>query len=126
MSSGFVDKVGNHSGRFVVAAREDGTGRGANRGVLDSGRSGRLFSTQSVGFLDKSGGGVAGRCFLASLDPTRPDDLDTLVAELRRLLQGMRHGSVTLIVQDGRVVQLDATHKLRLAGTAPRQQGTQA
>jgi hypothetical protein len=30
----------------------------------------------------------------------------------------MRHGSVTLIVQDGRVVQLDATHKVRLAGAA--------
>jgi hypothetical protein len=28
----------------------------------------------------------------------------------------MRHGSVTVIVQDGRVVQLDATHKVRLAG----------
>jgi hypothetical protein len=43
------------------------------------------------------------------------------VAELQRLLQGMRHGSVTVIVQDGRVVQLDATHKLRLAGeAAPR------
>ena len=62
--------------------------------------------------------GRAGRCFLASLDPTRPEDLDALVAELQRLLQGMRHGSVTVIVQDGRVVQLDATHKVRLAGTA--------
>ncbi|HZO32799.1 MAG TPA: YezD family protein [Chloroflexota bacterium] len=40
------------------------------------------------------------------------------MAELQRLLQGMRHGSVTVIVQDGRVVQLDATHKVRLAGTA--------
>jgi hypothetical protein len=56
------------------------------------------------------------RCSLASLDPSRPEDLDTLVTELRRLLEGMRHGSVTVIVQDGRVVQLDATHKVRLAG----------
>jgi hypothetical protein len=64
----------------------------------------------------------AGRCSLASLDPTRPDDLQALVAEMTRLLQGMRHGSVTLIVQDGRVVQLDATHKVRLAGASgPRQ-----
>jgi hypothetical protein len=30
----------------------------------------------------------------------------------------MQHGSVTLIVQDGRVVQLDATHKVRLAGAS--------
>ena len=62
--------------------------------------------------------GGAGRCSLASLDPTRPEELDALVAELQRLLQGMRHGSVTMIVQDGRVVQLDATHKVRLAETA--------
>ncbi len=34
--------------------------------------------------------------------------------ELRRVLAGMRYGSVTLIVQDGRIVQIDATHKLRL------------
>jgi hypothetical protein len=46
------------------------------------------------------------------------------VIELKRLLDGMRHGSVTLIVQDGRVVQLDATHKVRLAGAAaPRRPG---
>jgi hypothetical protein len=46
------------------------------------------------------------------------------MAELRRLLQGMRHGSVTVIVQDGRVVQLDATHKVRLAEAAgSRRQG---
>jgi hypothetical protein len=55
-------------------------------------------------------------CRLASLDPTRRDDLETLVSELTRLLDGMQHGSVTLIVQDGRVVQLDATHKVRLVG----------
>jgi len=34
----------------------------------------------------------------------------------------MRHGSVTVIVQDGRVVQLDATHKVRLAGAGPQRQ----
>lgn len=67
----------------------------------------------------------AGRCLLASLDPTHSEDLDALVTELRRLLNGMRHGSVTLIVQDGRVVQLDATHKVRLAGTTgQRREGT--
>lgn len=39
---------------------------------------------------------------------------EATLAELRRLLSPMRHGSVTLIVQDGRVIQIDATHKLRL------------
>jgi hypothetical protein len=41
-------------------------------------------------------------------------NLDDVVDELRRMLAEIRHGSVTLIVQDGRVVQIDATHKLRL------------
>ena len=66
-------------------------------------------------------GRPAGRWLLASLDPTRSEDLDTLVSELRRLLNGMRHGSVTVIVQDGRIVQLDATHKVRLAGSGGQQ-----
>jgi hypothetical protein len=47
-------------------------------------------------------------------DPTAAD-LDDVVEELRRVLAGIRHGSVTLIVQDGRIVQIDATRKVRLA-----------
>lgn len=97
------------------------SGLGSSRGVLDSHDTRGLFSTQSVDFIDYSvlrRGSPAGRCSLASLDPTRPEDLDALVSELQRLLQGMRHGSVTVIVQDGRVVQLDATHKVRLAEAA--------
>jgi hypothetical protein len=89
--------------------------------------SGQLFSTQSVDFLDYLNlrrAWPAGRCPLASLDPTKPEDLSALVSELERLLLGIEHGSVTLIVQDGRVVQLDATHKVRLAGsTGPRRTG---
>ena len=46
-------------------------------------------------------------------DPTAAD-LDDVVEELRRVLAGIRHGSVTLIVQDGRIVQIDATRKVRL------------
>ena len=95
--------------------------------VLDTCLSGPLFSTQPVDFIDYSNlrrARPAGRCSLASLDPTKPEELGTLVAELQRLLQGIQHGSVTLIVQDGRVVQLDATHKVRLAGAAdPRRNG---
>lgn len=41
------------------------------------------------------------------------------MTEVTRLLDGMQHGSVTLIVQDGRIVQLDATHKVRLASDTP-------
>ena len=49
-------------------------------------------------------------------------EFEQLLPELRRVLAQVQHGSVTLIVQDGRVVQIDATHKLRLSrrdGTTP-------
>ena len=88
------------------------------RAVLDRYKTGQLLSTHSVKFIDIPAARPAGRCSLASLDPTKRDDLEALMTELTRLLDGMRHGSVTLIVQDGRVVQLDATHKVRLAGDA--------
>jgi hypothetical protein len=91
--------------------------------VLDSDPAGTILSTYSVGFIEYPGVWPARRCSLASLDPSRPEDFDTLVAELRRLLAGMQHGSVTLIVQDGRVVQLDATHKVRLAGASTERPG---
>jgi len=95
--------------------------------VLDRYDTGGLFSTQPVDNIGIPVVPSSRRCSLASLDPTRRDDLETLVTELTKLLQGMRHGSVTLIVQDGRVVQLDATHKVRLAGeNTPRRPGQRA
>ena len=57
---------------------------------------------------------------MGALDgPSGPDsastvDLDNVVEELRRALATIRHGSVTLIVQDGRIVQIDTTQKVRL------------
>lgn len=53
---------------------------------------------------------------------SRGSGLDSVIEqELRRVLSAMRFGTVTLIVQDGRVVQIDTTHKLRIAsgGSAP-------
>ena len=56
---------------------------------------------------------------MGALDgPSGPDsastvDLDNVVEELRRALATIRHGSVTLIVQDGRIVQIDTTQKVR-------------
>ena len=56
---------------------------------------------------------------MSALDgPGGPDfastiDLDSVVEELRRTLATIRHGSVTLIVQDGRIVQIDTTQKVR-------------
>ena len=119
-SSDLLDKLGNIRAEFLFWPIGTLGCEPLRARDLDRPRTGRLLSTQSVEIVDISGPEARG-CFLASLDPTQPDDLNALVVELQRLLQGMRHGSVTLIVQDGRVVQLDATHKVRLAGaTAPR------
>ncbi len=47
--------------------------------------------------------------------PTETQESDVELREhLDRLLGEVRYGSITLIVQDGRVVQIDVTHKLRL------------
>ena len=47
--------------------------------------------------------------------PTAADENDRVLREVRRVLGSLRFGSVTLIVQDGRVVQIDTTSKLRLS-----------
>lgn len=44
---------------------------------------------------------------------------DEVRAELARALAQIRHGSITLVVQDGRVIQIDFTHKVRLRPGAP-------
>ena len=51
---------------------------------------------------------------LSAPDSASTVDLDSVVEELRRALATIRHGSVTLIVQDGRIVQIDTTQKVRL------------
>lgn len=51
----------------------------------------------------------------AQAAPGRPG-LDELLLELRQLLAQIQHGSVTLIVQDGQVVQIDTTTKRRFRG----------
>jgi hypothetical protein len=40
--------------------------------------------------------------------------LDESIASLRQALSGLKYGSVSLTVHEGRVVQIDVTEKLRL------------
>jgi hypothetical protein len=56
---------------------------------------------------DSSGEGRAPR------QPARPDDMEVLL-RIREALEGLRYGEVTIIVQDGVVVQVERTEKLRL------------
>jgi len=45
---------------------------------------------------------------------------DVVLAQIRAVLQGLRFGSVTIIVQDGVVVQIDRTEKRRLQPSSRR------
>ena len=45
---------------------------------------------------------------------------EAVVTQIRTVLQGLRFGSVTIIVQDGVVVQIDRTEKRRLQPNARR------
>ena len=47
-------------------------------------------------------------------------DTEAVLAQLRGVLQGLRFGSVTIIVQDGVVVQIDRTEKRRIQPNARR------
>ncbi|MRR56086.1 MAG: DUF2292 domain-containing protein [Deltaproteobacteria bacterium] len=46
-----------------------------------------------------------------------------LEREIREALVSIRFGTVTLVVQDGRVIQLDKSEKIRLAGPTFRDGG---
>ena len=47
-------------------------------------------------------------------------DTEAVLTQLRGVLQGLRFGSVTIIVQDGVVVQIDRTEKRRIQPNARR------
>jgi hypothetical protein len=59
---------------------------------------------------------TAKRIDLSAATPAvRPAPEELLVLnEVLSAIRGVRHGTVTLIVQDGRVVQIDRTEKRRL------------
>ena len=42
------------------------------------------------------------------------DTVEAVLSQVRELLNGVRFGSITLVVQDGVVVQIDRTEKRRL------------
>jgi len=44
----------------------------------------------------------------------RPAHEDVLVAEILKAIHSIRYGAVHLILQDGRVVQIEKTEKVRL------------
>jgi hypothetical protein len=49
--------------------------------------------------------------------PAPNDPIAVVLEHVRTALQGLKYGHVSLIVQDGRVVQVDRFEKTRLPGT---------
>lgn len=42
------------------------------------------------------------------------DQLDQVMGKLKEMLQAMKYGSITLIIQDGKIIQLEKNEKVRL------------
>ncbi|HET7616662.1 MAG TPA: YezD family protein [Bacillales bacterium] len=42
------------------------------------------------------------------------DQTDRITEEIKRMLSTLKYGSVTLVVQDGKVVQIEKKEKVRL------------
>ena len=61
--------------------------------------------------LDRDASGPAGR---------RDGDAEDGLARIQAALRGLRFGSVTAVVQDGVIVQVDRTEKVRLERHTPR------
>ena len=49
-----------------------------------------------------------------SQDRTQQDQEEEMVREILRALRSIQYGYVQLIIQDGRVVQIEKTEKMRL------------
>jgi hypothetical protein len=54
--------------------------------------------------------------------PDLEADMEASLTEIRGVLRGLRFGSVTIIVQDGVVVQIDRLEKRRLQPNARRRE----
>ncbi|WP_082883918.1 MULTISPECIES: YezD family protein [Bacillaceae] len=42
------------------------------------------------------------------------DQLEEVIGKLKEMLQAMKYGSITLVVQDGKIIQLEKNEKVRL------------
>ncbi len=47
-------------------------------------------------------------------DKKKPDNIDVGLAKVKEIIKDIRFGNVTLIIQDGKIIQIDKTEKVRL------------
>lgn len=43
------------------------------------------------------------------------EERDEILAQLMRMLESLKFGSITLVVQDGKIVQIEKNEKIRLS-----------
>ncbi len=44
----------------------------------------------------------------------KSDNIDVSLTKVKEMVENIRYGNVTLIVQDGKIIQIDKTEKVRL------------
>lgn len=44
----------------------------------------------------------------------KSDNIDVSLTKVKEMIQDMRFGNVILIIQDGKIIQIDKTEKIRL------------
>ncbi len=44
----------------------------------------------------------------------KSDNIDVSLTKVKEVIQDMRFGNVILIIQDGKIIQIDKTEKIRL------------
>jgi len=49
-----------------------------------------------------------------AFNATQVNDGHTYLDEVKKIVENARFGNVTLIIQDGKVIQIDKTEKIRL------------
>jgi hypothetical protein len=43
-----------------------------------------------------------------------PQQLETIFVKIKEMLDSMKFGSITLVIQDGKIIQLEKNEKVRL------------
>jgi hypothetical protein len=47
-------------------------------------------------------------------NPLKPSEWQEVINQLEQMLENLKFGSITLVVQDGKVVQIEKNEKVRL------------
>ena len=49
-----------------------------------------------------------------AVDRKKSDNIDVSLTKVKEMIEDIRYGNVILIIQDGKIIQIDKTEKVRL------------